>query len=323
MMHNLNFLAAASLEYKKLRPERLNSRGCQAVTESYTNNIESTLGLIAVPAFSAYSAENWMLANQLALSEVLGDERTPEKIHEKMAEIHVASEKHMYSIMTNTTVAERNERFALATGHFELFSSRSGEFYNTLESLLKSVILQLWMSFETMTGDLWETAVNEHPSILATLSGKRKRGQGTKSELPDQGKTLPLSWLERNRYNVTTVMGTILRQEKCNFSTLSGTREAFKDAFSVDYKDIDQAIDQQSFDVIAALRNVIAHKNGIADKEFLGKTKKFSELSAFSSLAEGDKVEIDGALLKAIADPMLTSSYRLIQSVDQWLKAHP
>jgi hypothetical protein len=44
-----------------------------------------------------------------------------------------------------------------------------------LEALLFAQILGTWTAFETMAGDLWETAINLHPAGLAELKGTKKR----------------------------------------------------------------------------------------------------------------------------------------------------
>jgi hypothetical protein len=44
-----------------------------------------------------------------------------------------------------------------------------------LEAMLSSALTGTWTAFETMAGDLWETALNLHPAVLAELRGKKKR----------------------------------------------------------------------------------------------------------------------------------------------------
>src|SRR5437773_1998943 len=64
------------------------------------------------------------------------------------------------------------------------------------------------------------------------------------------------------------MMGTILR-ERFAFSRLSGIREAYGCAFDKDSAEIDSILTDRSIDALQATRNVIVHKAGIADRDYI------------------------------------------------------
>ena len=58
-----------------------------------------------------------------------------------------------------------------------------------LEHIIETSIASAWTAFETMVEDLWEAAVNIHPSGLASLSGKQRstiRGKDGSKDSPDK-----------------------------------------------------------------------------------------------------------------------------------------
>ena len=127
---------------------------------------------------------------------------------------------------------------------------------------LASHITATWTIFETLAGDLWEAAMNGHPSGLSDLHGKPSSSSGQ-----TEGKSIPLSQLEKYRYDLTDVMGTVLR-EKFNFTVLDSVRDAYSMAFHKHSKKIEAAIMDKSLDALNKVRNLIVHKAGIVDKRY-------------------------------------------------------
>jgi hypothetical protein len=69
-----------------------------------------------------------------------------------------------------------------------------------------------------------------------------------------------------------------------------------------------------------AIRNVMAHKGGIADKEFLGKP---GIQSLFPSLSLNQPVPIDGKLTCKLTNGIIDCGETLIRGVDDWLDQNP
>src|SRR5207302_1450308 len=122
----------------------------------------------------------------------------------------------------------------------------------------------IWTAFETLVGDLWEVAVNIHPHTLAAMRGVK----GQEAE----GKQLPASYLERFQYDVKDKMGTILKEHRCDFTSLSGIAEAYRLAFPRDCKiHAEEFWQDRNIKACCLIRNAIVHKAGIVDEEFLRK----------------------------------------------------
>src|SRR5664279_205193 len=95
---------------------------------------------------------------------------------------------------------EVEEKYAIETMNIFL----STDMADGADAWLSAQITGIWTSCEAMAEDLWETALNIHPSGLAELSGANK-GQ--------QEKSIELNKLSRWKYDVSKCMGTILKEK--------------------------------------------------------------------------------------------------------------
>jgi hypothetical protein len=190
-----------------------------------------------------------------------------------------------------------------------------------LQASMMSYVTTGWTIIETMSGDLWENALNLHPSSLANLAGSPKRlrgGQINKSAAQSaakESKSVPLDEISKHGYNVANKMGSILRS-RFNFSTLEGIREAYASAFEKNSAEIDRAITDKSLDALSAIRNVIVHRDAQADQEYIKKTKFLSVLPAATI---GQHLLLDGEIVVRLLKPAVAAANQLLLAVDNWL----
>lgn len=203
-------------------------------------------------------------------------------------------------------------------------------FRSALELLHPSVILGAWTAVEVLAGDLWVAALNEHPAVLAQLSGDQfnKWGAGKsndpdtgdydtaqKTKNDDDGKQITLQRLAQAHYDIGKSMGKMLRH-KVRFTTLWEMRRAYCQAFSKDFDAIADALADHAFDHLAAVRNAIVHKAGKADREFLRRVTKSPRLSA---IQEGHNIPIDGLLLSELIPPVIIKAVEFLNAVGVWI----
>jgi hypothetical protein len=174
--------------------------------------------------------------------------------------------------------------------------------------------------YETMSGDLWEAAINVHPASLANLTGSAKRlkgGQINKSaaQTPKESKSIPLDDISRYGFNVADKMGTILRS-KFEFASLDGIREAYGCAFDKRSAQIDTALNDKSLDALSAVRNVIVHRDAHADAEYVQKTKF---LTSIPKAEIGKDILLNGEIVVGLLKPAISAANRLLIAVDEWL----
>lgn len=191
-----------------------------------------------------------------------------------------------------------------------------------IHSVFVLMVINMWTVFESMAGDLWEASLNTHPQRLAALSGSRRRIGGRTAPRPvsdgdDDGKSINLNVLQKYGYDVSKAMGTVLRSKgKVGFTRLSDIREAYSVAFSDDANDIDKVLEDNALDAISAVRNLLVHKAGMVDEEFLQRSKAIPYLPRLSL---GDKLQLDGDIVKKQIEPVIRLSVSLLQAVDAWI----
>lgn len=192
-----------------------------------------------------------------------------------------------------------------------------------LQASMMSYITTGWTIIETMTGDLWETALNAHPSSLANLTGSPKRlkgGQINKSSSAKESKSVSLDSISMHDFDVANKMGTILRT-KFDFASLDGIREAYACAFADKPTQIDRALIDTSLDALSAVRNVIVHRDAKTDGEYVKKTKF---LNSIPKAEIGQQIMFDGDIVVGLLKPAISAANQLLIAVDDWLvKANP
>ena len=209
-----------------------------------------------------------------------------------------------------------------------------------LEAMLASMVVGTWTAFETLTHDLWISALNANPAALAELKGSPKRisaRAGDKmrhddkdeeddddSPESDDDKKVYLGAIHRlskGTYNLNDRMGSLLCA-RFKFATLRGIREAYSSAFPDKPKerveDLDAALADNGLDALHAVRNVIVHRAGIADDKY---TQRSKNVPLAPRLEIGDKLPLKGSLCRELVDAGTHASYYLILAVEAWLQA--
>ncbi|WP_247830198.1 hypothetical protein [Bradyrhizobium sp. 200] len=186
-----------------------------------------------------------------------------------------------------------------------------------LQASLMSYVTTSWTIIETMSGDLWEAALNAHPSSLANLTGSHRRlkgGQINKStpQIAKESKSVPLDSISRHGFDVSNKMGTILRT-KFDFASLDGIREAYACAFAERSAQIDRALTDTSLDALSAVRNVVVHRDAQADSEYVRRTK---HLSSIPKAEIGQHILLDGGVVVRLLKPAISAANQLLIAVD-------
>lgn len=193
-----------------------------------------------------------------------------------------------------------------------------------LDAMFSSLLLGTWTAFEAMAADAWEQAVNAHPKTLSELKGNWKqrfrRAASTLSAVqasPElavlESKQVPLGLLQKYQYDLRSAMGSLLRP-RFSFDRLDGIREAYGSAFPETPR-LDKALSDESLDALSALRNLLVHRAGIVDSEYLRKAKSLKLPQA----TLGMPVTLDGDVVMNLIGPAINASNELLSSVDEWL----
>jgi hypothetical protein len=193
---------------------------------------------------------------------------------------------------------------------------------DAVNTFLSSLIIQSWTVFESLAEDLWIDALNSHPSTLASLSGKA-RGKYLNRAVPNKGmkesgngKMLPIAELEKLGFDCSKSMGNIL-SGKQSFRSLPGIREAYHSAFKEPGGNkIVDILDDDGLQCAAAVRNVLIHKGGKVDKEYL---EQVAQVNDAIKPQPNEMLPITGRMTEWVCESCLTACTELYSAVEKWI----
>lgn len=200
---------------------------------------------------------------------------------------------------------------------------QAGPTWFSLDALLMAYVTGAWTTIETLCGDLWEISLNNHPNDLANLNGQPKRIKAGPSNQPRsttnrEPKVVDLDLISENGFDIRNKMGTILKP-RFSFSRLEGIREAYSRAFDRDSIQIDKALADRALDSLNTVRNLITHKDAIADLEYVRRTKYLKTIPP----ADIDRpIAIHGDVVVGLLKPAFASANALLFAVDEWMTKH-
>jgi hypothetical protein len=192
-----------------------------------------------------------------------------------------------------------------------------------IDSFTSSLVIQAWTVFESLSEDLWEAALNAHPTILAGLSGKPRskyKSNEPQAQAGESGVKVTFNDLQIHQFDVKSQMGTILKESAVSFRSLPAIRDAYHRAFAKQHVSIDKILDDPGLQYAAAVRNLLVHKRGIVDSEF---KEQISSISDVPPIAVNDQFPLTGKLCAQLADSCRSCAVSLVVAVHAWIIGHP
>ncbi len=284
----------------------------------------------------------WMEAvNEAEKAKVRGDTSRQEKVEKvRLKVLRKSYARHLTNMASNS--ADPANSFKHASPVFRgLTDDDNPQNEPYIPSWLQSLFVSTWTAFESLSGDLWESALNLHPDGLAQLRGKwpdnaslkakeeKKRkvksplvGEEGQASEDTPSRLIKLSYLNQHNYDVSKSMGTIYRKydTRFTFQSIWGIRDAYVFAFFEDCDEILTAINDPSLTALSKVRNVLVHKAGLVDKEFMEGSGK---LPALSGAVIDKPLIVTGDMYRNIFDPVYDSCVRLFRGVSNWIDRHP
>ena len=104
-----------------------------------------------------------------------------------------------------------------------------------------------------------------------------------------------------------------LEIKRASFRRLDDIRTFHIAAFGDEIKKLFVEIEEGYIEVLSSVRNLIVHKRGYVDVEFLGKIQRFP---AFNDVTERTLLLLDGEQVKKMRDAAMNLGRKLIQVAD-------
>lgn len=178
-----------------------------------------------------------------------------------------------------------------------------------LEAFAASLLIEAWTLFESLSEDLWEAALNAHPRTLGRLNGKAK---------------FTYDDLQQNKFHVSGKLGTLLKQKDVvSFRTLDKICDSYGLAFSEQFKPIEDVLKYAGLRHAAAVRNLLIHKRGIIDREFVDQATSLPELPDWDPNGPPVQFPLSGPLCARLSESCRNCAIWLTNAVHAWIIGHP
>ena len=137
-------------------------------------------------------------------------------------------------------------------------------------------------------------------------------------EKPTQGKSIELMRLGESEYDLRDKMGKVLKRlKKVDFQSWYTIKDAYVAAFGNEVEDIFDLPDHADMGVIESMRNLIAHRAGIVDQQFIDDVGNHPR---FHGISINDEIEVDGLMAVEFHNCTARLGVALINHVEKKLE---
>ena len=321
------FHPAASLQVPDLDLAVLRDPAIADTAKAFLSNIEQLGEAALTPLLLVVYARAQQSINDQACLQVFGDLESRTLDDPRVEEFTAAAKQHWARWDAANSPADAfGQQIFLAAGELDQLQDGQLSVRRGLEATLRGIVLGAWTAFEVLSSDLWEAAVNAYPRKLAALKGdtsvlrrpKPSFGafQDAASEPTSSGKLVRLDFLQANDFNLSSKMGTVLR-ERFNFQVLGGIQEAYLSAFAQPDSRVRSIFLDPVLDALASTRNVLAHRSGVVDEQFINQHRRLSALQTIFPVATaGSRLTLSGLRTHQLIQPVLSLAAELVLVVD-------
>lgn len=321
------FHPAATLAMPDLDVASLSNGAVREIASAFLNNIEQLREAALTPLLLVVYARAQQSVIDQACISVFGDLQNRSTDDPRIEEFNGATRDNWIRWQeANESPEAFGERIFLAAGELDQLQDVHPSVSRGLEATLRGVVLGAWTAFEVLASDLWEAAVNAHPKTLASLRGdvsvrsqRSKRSFGAFPNASDDasatGKHIRLDFLQANDFNLSNMMGTVLR-ERFNFQILTGIQKAYLAAFALPESPVRRVIRDPAIVALASTRNLLAHRSAKVDQQFMSDHSQVPMLkSIFPDATLGSHLKLSGLNTYNLIQPVLSLAVELIQGV--------
>lgn len=289
----LDLQYAMAQPYEGFNPPLVRNVELEPVVETFARNIERLQNLLGFPSFAVWVSRALERHGNTARAELPAD---------ASEERFKLLRHHHWSKESARTPESHIVEFAIR-GIAELTEVMDAHVWLGLEAILLAQITGMWTAFEYLAGDLWKAAVNAYPKAAQPRINKPYKFTEALFEHVMDGS-----------YDLHTGLGTFLADsESVSFDSLKSLKESYSIIHSDDIKK--KILPDPSIEALSLVRNVIAHKAGIADDEY---ARRYRAVGApFRKLNR--KLPLTGKVIHELIAPVLAKAIELIDATDKWI----
>lgn len=308
-------LVAPGRHARRDRVLNISSECLREVVQAFLVNVARMDSFIFFPAEVAMQALGNQIIRDHAIFKITGkitirnrqfDKETLRAINKE-----IVKQRGIQKRKFNSGKESREQRrLSSGVGYINQLLGTSYGANQSIEALLFSVIVESWVAFETLAADLWFTALDYGPPEwrARTLSKAHKFRKRKESD-GDSPPSIPVEDADPQK----RFAASLRKNDLVSFQKFWYIKFWYKVAFGSEAAEIFKL--NRNISVLAAVRNVIIHNSGIADKQYIGVVKGFSDLGLSGEI--GKPIHLNGELVRELRNVAIHLGSELVLFIDR------
>src|SRR2546429_1017364 len=244
------------------------TRKLHVICDAFASNVGRTNALSLGFAETAFQMRQQQWCVDYAMYETEGLVRPPFTVFTPSKAL---SERYLTEI-NKSLAMPLEERSGLlanwgATSVANLARAEAGMDWS-IESLLSSVVIETWTTFEVLASDLWVRAINVGGPVLKERLKSAHKGQWLTPD--DNIGVRELCDIDTRKFG-----SALLDLGRVSFAKLEYIKRFYSLAFAHDFERFFKSVDNGYITALSAIRNVLIHNAGKADKTFKKQVQPF------------------------------------------------
>lgn len=253
--------------FERLENFKNSSHSFHQIYSSFYENIKSIISTATLPETMTTKRAKLVMFDKLMTQELilsapkpsLDDSPNDETVEEKENRLKIASQKAHEKFFELFNKTEGKQQFWFISLQF-LNDITNNSFEIAAKELLNQTLLSTWTTFEVFFRDCFVKLLNQNNELIEKICEDSTLKQ--KFSL----KNIPIEKLLEYNYNLSNNMGDVLI-ENFEFSNLDIIKTIYKHLFNS--QNLNNKLNNNDFWLLYKRRNLIIHKGGIVDNQYL------------------------------------------------------
>ena len=255
--YDLKFTDASTFS-DAITPDALQDASLKQLCHTFRSNVERIRAMAFVPMSVADGSTRHMLMFSQSVHDALAKPVLADADLERLNDVFGKYKE----LVERQDFFRDKERAITKCIEFVLIYNQFNENVSALRpgflALLGAQIIRTWTAFDSLTTDLWVTAVNLRPNATC----------------PVVTKAIPTVKLQKYGYNLRGHMGDLLKDEY-HFDSFKNTRAAYTETFR-SMNNVQAILSSRELAVACLVRNNLVHNAGIVSESFVNQVSEFA-----------------------------------------------
>jgi hypothetical protein len=250
------------------------------IGESFRHNINSAITAAAFPYYVAHTSvsrsrfEKILIAEKIRAQNIDADQ-IGSYANLKEAREQIALKRARQKFSEENSDSDFQKYYVREIYGFLSQELDESIVENAHKEILNQASVLIWAAFEVLCRDLFESYINENPSMLKRIFDDPKASK--KFSMPK----IDYETLSTYDFDVSSRMGTLL-VHKHDFSDI-GTIKSALTAVAADEERLKKSLNSDVLWKLYQRRNLFVHRRGVVDQKYLSSTGEAIPLGAYLS----------------------------------------